>query len=108
MADREVRVSTHLGYFGTGADRYNPSGYRKADAALERLYLVAGVHGLNGVELNYPALVNEETVDDVRATLAETGLAVSNVSLNLWGAPAGVWVRSAAPTPVLALRLWRR
>jgi len=85
MGDSQPRVSSHLGYFGSGGDRYNLGGYKKAVAPLDRLRAVAQVKGLDGVELNYPALVAEETVDQVKSVLAETGLQVSNVSLNLWG-----------------------
>ena len=85
MVNSFLKISTHLGYFGTGADRYNPAGYQPTVSAIERIRRVSGVTGLNGVELNYPALVNEETVAEVKSVLSETGLAVSNVSLNLWG-----------------------
>jgi sugar phosphate isomerase/epimerase len=85
MTNSLPKISTHLGYFGSGGDRYNPDGYRNAVSPAERIRLASKVRGLDGVELNYPALVNEETVDEISSVLAETGLAVSNVSINLWG-----------------------
>ena len=102
MTATQPPISTHLGYFGTGADRYNPAGYRRADAALERLRLVAPTPGLRGVELNYPALVNEQNVDAVRAVLAETGLQVANVSLNVWG--EGKWGLGSLSAPDASVR----
>jgi xylose isomerase len=89
MADLLPRISTHLGYFGTGADRYNPAGYQAAVPGRERVLLAGKVVGLGGVELNYPSLVTEETVESCKTALSEAHLAVSNVSLNVWG--AGKW-----------------
>ena len=85
MGPSSLKISTHLGYFGSGADRYNPGGYVKATAALDRIKLASQVDGLNGVELNYPTLVSEETVEATISTLKSSGLVVSSVSLNVWG-----------------------
>lgn len=89
MVDILPRISTHLGYFGTGGDRYNLAGYQAAVSPLDRIKQVSQVQDLAGVELNYPALLNEDNLADVKTVLRETGLAVSNVSLNVWG--AGKW-----------------
>jgi xylose isomerase len=102
MVDALPRISTHLGYFGSGGDRYNLAGYQEAVPPLERIRRVSQVQGLTGVELNYPALVSEETVDDVKAALQETGLVVSNVSLNVWG--AGKWGLGSLTHPEPAIR----
>lgn len=96
------KISTHLGYFGGGSDRYNPAGYQTGALPVERIRLASQVDGLAGVELNYPALVKEETIDEVRSVLGETGLAVSNVSLNLWG--AGKWAMGSLSSPDPAIR----
>jgi xylose isomerase len=96
------KISTHLGYFGTGADRYNPSGYRVALPPLERIRQASRAEGLDGVELNYPASVNEETVEDVKAVLREVRLMVSNVSLNVWG--AGKWGLGSLSNPDAGIR----
>ena len=85
MSPNLPKISTHLGYFGSGADRYNPGGYVKATAALDRIKLASQVDGLDGVELNFPALVSEETVEATKSTLMASGLVVSSVSLNVWG-----------------------
>ena len=91
------KISTHLGYFGSGVDRYNPAGYKKDASPLERIRLASQVRGLDGVELNYPALVNEETIEEVKSVLNEAGLAVSNVSLNVWG--TGKWGMGSLTNP---------
>ena len=59
MTNQFPKISTHLGYFGSGSDRYNPIGYKKASPPADRIRMAATVDGLDGVELNYPALVNE-------------------------------------------------
>jgi L-rhamnose isomerase len=102
MADRLPRISTHLGYFGTGADRYNAAGYQPAVAARDRVLLAGRMVGLGGVELNYPSLVTEETVDTFKAALNEAHLSVSNVSLNVWG--AGKWGLGSLTHPEAKIR----
>jgi len=97
------KISTHLGYFGSGSDRYNPSGYRVAVPPLERLCLASKASGLDGVELNYPATVNEGTIEEVKSALRETGLAVSNISLNVWG--EGKWGRGSLTNPDSVVRV---
>ncbi len=96
------KISTHLGYFSSGADRYNPTGYKEDAPSVERIRLVSKVSGLDGVELNYPTLANEETIEEVKSVLEETGLEVSNVSLNVWG--QGRWGLGALTNPDPAVR----
>jgi hypothetical protein len=62
VMDSFPKISIHLGFFGSGSDRYNPDGYKNAASPAERIRLASKVRGLDGVESNYPALVNEETV----------------------------------------------
>jgi len=102
MSNSFPKISSHLGYFGSGSDRYNPAGYQEAAPPAERIRLASEVDGLDGVELNYPALVNEETLDEIRSVLDETGLAVSNVSLNLWG--TGKWGLGSLSSPDSTIR----
>jgi sugar phosphate isomerase/epimerase len=79
------RISTHLGYFGTGGDRYCLGGYQEATPPLERIRRVADVDGLDGVELNYPALINEGNYSKFREALEKSGLDCPNISMNVWG-----------------------
>lgn len=95
-------ISTHLGYFGTGGDRYCLGGYQEAAAPLDRIRRVSVVDGLDGVELNYPALVSEESVNDVGAALADGKLACSSVSMNVWG--SGMWRAGSLSNPDAAIR----
>jgi xylose isomerase len=85
QAEHAPPISTHLGYFGTGGDRYCLGGYQQATPPLERIRRVADVEGLNGVELNYPSLITEENAAEVRAALEESDLACPNISMNVWG-----------------------
>jgi len=90
-------VSTHLGYFGGGGDRYCLAGYQEATAPLDRIRRVSGVEGLDGVELNFPALVSEESVADFQTALADGNLACSSLSMNIWG--AGMWRAGSLSSP---------
>lgn len=101
MTDSSLNICTHLGYFGIAADRFNPAGYKKGAQALERIRAVSAVKGLKAVELNYPSLVTEETVEEVKSALKETGLGVSNVSLNVWGSSKWKYGSLCSPDPAI-------
>jgi xylose isomerase len=101
MTDKP-RISTHLGYFGAGGDRYNTAGYQTAVSARERILLAGKMQGLGGIELNYPALVSEETVDSTRTAVREAGLVVASVSMNVWG--AAKWGLGSLTHPDPAIR----
>lgn len=77
-------ISTHLGYFGTGADRYNSDGYRPTTNVLDRISLAARATGLGAVELHYPMMFKSVSAEDVKAWLATHHLACSIVSVSLW------------------------
>ncbi len=95
------KISTHLGYFGSGGDRYNLAGYRKADSPIERIRLASTVSGLSGIELNYPALVNESNAEEVRSALKQGHLVVCNVSLNVWGEGKWGWGSLSSADPAI-------
>ena len=101
MTDPSPSICTHLGYFGIAADRYNPAGYQKGASTLQRIRSVSTVEGLKAVELNYPSLVTEETVEEVKSVLTETGLGISNVSLNVWGASKWKFGSLCSPDPAI-------
>jgi xylose isomerase len=69
---------------------------------MDRIRLASRVDGLDGVELNYPSLVDEKTVDEMKATVEEAGLDIANVSLNVWG--SGKWGGGALTHPNAAVR----
>jgi len=102
MAGELPKISTHLGYFGSGGDRYNTAGYQSAVAPRDRVSLAAKMKGLGGVELNYPSLVTEESVEMFKSALGEAHLDVSNVSLNVWG--AGKWGLGSLTHPEAKIR----
>jgi sugar phosphate isomerase/epimerase len=82
--DGRPRISTHLGFFGSGSDRFMPSGYREPIDAEARVEAVSMIEGLDGVELHFPAMVREDNVGSVKALLADKGLLCSIVSVSLW------------------------
>jgi xylose isomerase len=69
---------------------------------MDRIRLASRVDGLDGVELNYPSLVDEKTVDEMKATVEEAGLDIANVSLNVWG--SSKWGGGALTHPNTAVR----
>jgi xylose isomerase len=96
------RVATHLGPFSPGGDRYNLKGYQPGTTPEERIRLAARVNGLDGIELNFRGLVNEETAQATRGLLDEVGLVCMNVSMNVWG--DGKWGLGSLSNPDRATR----
>ena len=78
------KISTHLGYFGTGADRYNAGGYRAPTDALQRIALAADTEGLDGVELHYPMMFKQTSVEEMKDALRAFDLSCSIVSVSVW------------------------
>ena len=62
-------------------DRFLRAGYREALPPLQRLRHAASLGVLDGVELMYPAEVNEENVQEVKRILSDTGLALAIVGI---------------------------
>lgn len=56
------RISTHLGSFGTGADRYDPGGYKPQVSPKGRIFMAAGVREFRGIELRYPMMFEEISI----------------------------------------------
>jgi hypothetical protein len=50
LTDSFPKISTHLGFFGSGSDRYNPGGCKNAASPTERIRLASMVRGLEGAE----------------------------------------------------------
>lgn len=78
------RYSVGLGPFGPCADRFNPSGYRDSLSLHERVELASTVGGLDGLELHYPAMFKDVSVDEWERMLAEHNWACSIVSICVW------------------------
>lgn len=77
-------ISTHLGCFGTGADRCNPGGYKPLVSPQERVLMAASVEGLDGVELQYPMMFVDSDPVEMKQFLQETNVACSIVSVSVW------------------------
>ncbi len=100
--ENEPRVATHLGPFSPNGDRYNPKGYHAGTTPEERIRQAATVKGLNGLELNFRGLVNEDTAPNIKSLLDEVGMACANVSMNVWG--DGKWGLGSLSNPDAAIR----
>lgn len=69
LASNVPRISTHLDDFGTGADRYNPGGYKPPVSPEERIAMAAGTKHLTGVELHYSVIFNEIGPEEMQQIL---------------------------------------
>ena len=86
-------ISTHLGYFGTGADRYNTDGYRARTNANERIVLAAATDGLGAVELHYPMMFKDLSVGEIGRRCTRTNSPVPSCRAACGMRPAGAWAR---------------
>ena len=84
MATKPKYAVALIPWAGPG-DRFLRSGYREALPTVERLGRAAALDALDGVELMYPAEVNEENVQVVKQILADTGLTPAMVGTPISG-----------------------
>jgi xylose isomerase len=78
------RFAANASFFGARRDRFNQ--YQPHRGLEEKLALVAGIEGITGVELKYPrdfGEPGEPDVDRVRDLLANHGLVLSAVNVNI-------------------------
>jgi sugar phosphate isomerase/epimerase len=66
-------------------DRFIRAGYREALSPLERLRRAASLGVLDGVEMMYPAEVNQDNIQEVSRILSDTGLELSIVGVPISG-----------------------
>ena len=84
MASMFKYAAALIPWSGPG-DRFVRDGYREALPPLERLGRAAALGVLDGVELMYPAEVNEENVQELFQILSDAGLALSIVGIPISG-----------------------
>jgi xylose isomerase len=84
MATKPKYAAALIPWAGPG-DRFLPGGYHDALPTAERLRRAATLGVLDGVELMYPAEVNEENVQAVKQILADAGLAPAIVGTPISG-----------------------
>jgi L-rhamnose isomerase len=78
------KIAVHLGVFAGVADRYSKHGYPIPPGGEERVRQLAGMQGLEAVELNFRGTLTEESVPSVLKALNESSLKCANVSMNVW------------------------
>jgi len=83
----EKRYGAGLWAFGTGADRYNPSGLREPLTTEEKITRASQAKNLAGLELKYPTDFENLGVESVRDLLKKHGLKLSAINVNLSGDP---------------------
>lgn len=68
------RFSTGVWVFGSGVERFAPTGYKPQRSTVEIVHEAAKIKGLEGLEMHYPFEVDEKNVKAVKEALEETGL----------------------------------
>jgi sugar phosphate isomerase/epimerase len=66
-----------------GRDRFMPDAGITSYPAVELIRLAARVGGLSGIELIHPAHVREDNLDEIKAALAENGLAAATIAASI-------------------------
>jgi len=97
----EIKWSTNLIPFGPCGDKFC-SGYREAYTMEERIRAASKIKGLQGIELHYPDIVNEENLSIVKKSLSDTELVCSLVTPSLSG--EAKWMRGALTNSNTQLR----
>ena len=76
-------ISVGVWTFGMCTERYVGKGYKPYLNFTERLDRIAQIDGIGGVEITYPGDVNEENVAAVKMLLADRGLRVAALGVEL-------------------------
>lgn len=76
---RSWRFSANAGFFGLRRDRF--TAYQPSRSPEEKIRGVAAVDGMSGIELKYP--FDFEKPDRIKELLAETGLALAAVNVDI-------------------------
>jgi sugar phosphate isomerase/epimerase len=82
----ELKFATGTWIYGTVGDRYLLSGYREGIPALERVKRIAGIEGVSGIEMIYPADF-EGGLDEAVEAVNSAGLECCIVGVDLTGDP---------------------
>lgn len=95
------RWSTNLIPFGSGGDKFVPSGYRSALSTKERVLQASKIPGLDGVELHFPGMFEEMDPVATKAFLENVGLDCSIVTPQMANEPAWRMGTLSNPDPTL-------
>jgi xylose isomerase len=82
----ELKFATGTWIYGTVGDRYLLSGYREGLPVPERVKRIAGIKGISGIEMIYPADF-DSGLDEVVDAVNSAGLECSVVGVDLTGDP---------------------
>lgn len=81
----KLNVDAHLWCLGTYAERYVPSGYYEDMGADRQLEIMSKIEGLTGLFTFYPTAPLPDDPDKLVKKLANYGLKVSNIAMEVWG-----------------------
>lgn len=79
------KISSGLWVFAGTQDRYATEGYGPQLSPEEAIERAGKVEDLEGIEIHYPATVNEKNLNSVKQKLDENNLEVTFINLDLWG-----------------------
>jgi len=96
------KFSTTLGPFGSCGDRFCLNGYRESHPIEERIKLASRIEGLDGIELHYPKMFKEMSVNRVRDLLQQENLKCSIVLVTVWNEMK--WGKGALTNPDSKIR----
>jgi xylose isomerase len=82
---KEIKFSVGIWAFTSCADRFVTEGYRKSLSLTEQIKLASQIEGLDGLILQFPAVVNRENAEEAKRLLQEGKLKVSAVDAHLFG-----------------------
>jgi len=98
----EMKFSAGLWIFGSSADRFVASGYRKPTSTDERIRLASKVKDLQGVDIHYPSDFKEKDVGRLKDLLKACKLRVGTVCVDLFSEAR--WMNGALTSPDEAVR----
>jgi xylose isomerase len=84
---KDPRFSAGIWAFTSAVDRFATAGYRDDIGLEQKIEMCGRTRGLDGVILQYPAVVNDDNVDRVERLLADNGLEVAQVDAVIFDRP---------------------
>lgn len=77
------KLSVGVWDYGMGTDRYVGEGYKPYMKFEDRLRAIGKLSGISGVEITYPCDCNEDTYENIKPILAEGGLSIIGMGVEL-------------------------
>jgi sugar phosphate isomerase/epimerase len=82
---KEPKFSAGVWAFTSCVDRFCVNGYRDDPTLEEKIAMAGRTEGLDGLILQYPAVVNDDNVDRVASLMRDEGVEVAAVDVSIFG-----------------------